>query len=193
MRSIAIAVSSVVLFLSAGLVQAMPFAAGQSQNITVSGQAFTFNFVGLPQPGTLGQFSITLNGDYSEGFPTVEGASSTLDMAGGSLVLGNTSGGNNIVSNTIAGLTLNSFSETLFSFNDWELSWVFDMTDVLLNSIINDSAATVSVTNTGGVGPFNESNPDFVAVGFAYNVPAPPPVLLLGLGLLGLAVVRRRT
>ena len=195
MRSIISALSVSGVFFASSLAYAIPFSETQTQDITESGQFFQFDFVGVPQPGTEGQLSITLNGDYSSPFPNVEFTIANLDNADGSVQLGNEgSGQDNVVSNTIDGLVLSSWTEEQFSFNDWELNYIFEISDALLNSMISDNMVIIGMQNSDDVNIFDEFNNDFIQVGLSYEAivaSAPVSALLLGVGMLGIGVAQR--
>ena len=173
----------------APLAFAIPISVSDTQAITSSGQSFSFSFPGLPTAGTGGEYRITLNGDYS-GF-TIESSVATVDVAGGSLTLGDGTQPNGIISNTTA-LTLNSYSITTFAFDDVEQSWVFNIPDGLLATMLSDGTLTSTVQNDQNVNPFQVVNPDFVRVGFNFEAPEPASLALLGLGLAGLGFSRRK-
>jgi hypothetical protein len=163
-----------------------------TQSLTALGQIFNFSFSGVPTTGTLGQFSITLNGDYSGNL--TETATATVDVAAGAVLLGNFALPNGITFNTIGGLSLLSHTLTTFSANDTEQTWMFSLTDLLLASILADGVLTATVRNSAGINVFGESNPDFVRVEFSFDpaaVPEPGAVALFVLGIAGCAGSRR--
>lgn len=171
------------------------FTVNEQQAIERIGQSFSFEFLDVPTPGSNGQFSITLNGDYS-GFDT-ESSMVSIDFAGGILDLG--AGDNGIISNTITGLTLNTYTVESFADSDRELSWIFNMSDILLSTIIDDGMITANVQNDISVDPLNRVDPDFVWIGFSYDVadpssvevPEPSSLSLFMLGVFGLGAWRR--
>lgn len=171
------------------------FTVNEQQAIERIGQSFSFEFLDVPTPGSNGQFSITLNGDYS-GSDT-ESSMVSIDFAGGILDLG--AGDNGIISNTITGLTLNTYTVESFADSDRELSWIFNMSDILLGTIIDDGMITANVQNDISVDPLSLVNPDFVWLGFSYDVAAPSSVevpepsslSLFMLGVFGLGAWRR--
>ena len=120
--------------LVAPLAAAAPVTVSDSQSITSAGQLFNFNFLSLPTTGTAGQLRITLDGDYS-GFDS-EAASVTLDVAGGTLRIGDSTQVNGVTSNTISGLTVGSYNSSTASFNDTQQNWVFDLSDSLLAALL---------------------------------------------------------
>ncbi len=187
-----------ILMGIASCAYAVPISISQQQNITADGQLFNFIFSPLQSSdGTGGQFSITLDGDYSPRDappPLKEGSTVSLDVAGGLIELYNdNSGGNGIGTNTIAGLTLSSFSKAGGG-NSYTLDWVFDMSSVLLNTLLADNAISVAAQNTTDVNAaFAEFQ--FVRVGFDYDsaqVPEPTTLALMGLGLAGIGWKRRK-
>lgn len=183
------------LLLTSQLAVALPIHVdlSQQQLITTDGQLFNFSFPGLLNDGIgkHGQFSVVLNGDYSGA--NSESSVINLDVALGLLDLGNGLLPNGIITNTVMGLTLNSYSRTIYESDDIQHSWVFDISDGLLNTMLADKVLTVRVKNDPGVNALSKLNPDFVRVGFNFDffVPEPTTSILLVLGLLGL-VARRR-
>lgn len=144
---------------------ALPIVVSNQQLITSPGQLFHFNFAGLPTEGSNGQFSITLNGDFSGA--NSETSIVNLDIASGILDLGN--GTNGILTNTIAGVSLQSYSRTIFESNDIEHSWIFNIADSLFANLLIDGNLGVVVKNDVGVNPLVRRNPDFVRVGYTYQ------------------------
>lgn len=155
-----------MLFISPALF-AIPISVSNQQLITASGQLFHFNFTGLPDEGTNGQFNITLNGDFSGA--NSESSVTNLDVALGILDIGNGNLPNGIIANTISGLTLQSYTRQIFESDDIEQTWVFDISDSLLASLLADGALGVVVKNDNGVNPLARRNPDFVRVGYTYQ------------------------
>ena len=153
--------------LVAPLAAAAPVTVSDSQSITSAGQLFNFNFLSLPTTGTAGQLRITLDGDYS-GFDS-EAASVTLDVAGGTLRIGDSTQVNGVTSNTISGLTVGSYNSSTASFNDTQQNWVFDLSDSLLAALLADGTLSVAVQNDSGVDVFGEVDPDFVTVRLDFN------------------------
>ena len=199
------------LLLATPAAFAAPISVSNQQAINTSGQFFNFSFAGLPTTGTGGQFNITLNGDYTA-VRSKESALVTLDVAGGGLDLGSENDGNEFVlnginSNTIAGITLNSFTSTIFvAARDAEHTWVFNISDLLLNALLADGSLTATVQNGVGANSFGAFDPDFVRVGFTFDsdaavpgqvpsgtsVPEPATLTLFGLGVVALTSARRR-
>ncbi len=177
------------------------FTVSDQQEITTNGsiadggQKFDFEFLNVPTTGSNGQFSITLNGDYSGN--DTESAVVRIDSVEGMLDLG--ADVNGIITNTISGLTLSTYSVAPDNGNDRELSWTFNIDDALLNTIISDGMITANVLNDWAVDPYNASDPDFVKIGFSYDVtdsfsiavPEPSSLSLLILGVFGLGAWRR--
>jgi hypothetical protein len=146
---------------------ATPIVVSSQQLISSSGQLFHFSFSGLPKEGANGQFNIILNGDFSDA--NSESSIINLDVALGLLDLGNGNLPNGIIRNTIAGLTLNTYSRQVFESNDIEHSWVFNISDSLLSTLLMDGTLGVVVKNDVGVDPLVRRNPDFVRVGYSFQ------------------------
>lgn len=171
----------------------IPIIVSDQQLITSSGQLFRFSFTGLPTEGTHGQFSITLNGDYSDA--NSESAVVNLDVALGILDIGNGNLPNGIISNSIAGVTLSNYSRHVFESNDIEHSWVFNISDSLLANLLADGTLGAVVKNDAGVDPLVRRNPDFVRVGYSFQtidrvVNEASSFWLLVLGLSALCALR---
>ena len=189
-------VAGVALLVTAGRVEAAPISVSDSALNTVDGQLHQFVLGALPSSdGAGGQFSITLSGDYSDRLypPLSEGATVTLDIAGGSLDLYNQSGGNGVGSNTIAGLTLASTSKSGGG-NDFTLGWVFNLNGALLNTILANNSIEIDVQNSSDV---DAAFGGYVQVGVQYEsgtapVPEPGTFVLFGAAALGAYVIRRR-
>lgn len=154
------------LLLSPAL-YAIPINLSSQQLITSSGQLFHFSFTGLPTEGLNGQFNITLNGDFSGA--NSESSVSNLDVALGILDIGNGNLLNGIITNSISGLTLNSYTRQIFESDDIEQTWVFDLSASLLTTVLADGNLNIVVKNDNGVDPLARRNPDFVRVGFHYQ------------------------
>lgn len=182
---------SLLLLSVVGTAQAALISVSEQQSVTEAGELVNFDFASLvSSDGTGGQLFITLDGDYSSRNPPPlsEGATVTLDTASGMLELYNNAFVPSIFSNSIDGLSLNSTSFA-GSGNDITLGYTFDISALLLTSMLSDNNIFISVQNTADVNP---AFGHFIQVGIEYNsqsteVPEPSTIALLALGWLGLS------
>jgi len=190
-------VAIAALFLSAATANASIQTVTQTQDITTDGQNFTFTFSSLvDSDGAGGIFTFFTVGDFTESHET---ASIALEILGGILILNDLG----VQSNTIAGLSLNSFSASnVFSAIQQTLDYEFSLSGALLDSLLADNTITVAVDNSTGVNPFNPRNSGvptdpFITLGFEYNSidsngAIPEPTSLIVWGLLGAMCLKRR-
>jgi hypothetical protein len=182
---------SVDFFLATTAASAARVVVTETQSITTTDQTFNFNFGGLPSSGFDGEFIVTLEGDYSPGYPD-EVAYVTIESAPGFLKLANTAPG--VETNTIPDLSLTTFTRTqVLGQNDWQLNYVFGLSDTFLAELLADNMLSALVVNGPQVDPYLSSN--FVRVAFEFTpVPLPAAVRLFGAAILGLAgFAKRRT
>jgi len=195
MRFLSGLLTCAAILLWGGQLQAAPISVASVSASTVDGQLHEFTFSPLaPSDGTGGQLLITLDGDYSPRMypPLSEGAMVTLEGLPGMLDLYN-GGGNGVGLNSIAGLSLNSAAGIGSLGNNVTLSWVFDLSSGLLDTLLADNQIAGSVQDAPDV--TSSTFGGFVQVGVDYvGNPAPEPtsLALFGMTALGMTAGFRR-
>ncbi|GEM_PF-2503719 len=143
------------------------------ENITATGQDFTFNFNGVPAALSEGVLTIEALGDYSVVPPSSETLTWDVD--------GVASG---------VGFDASAFSGPVDLFqNAVSQSFVISLAD--MQTITADGFVTVSLDNSDAVNFFTDQPEDFVKFSLSFTgVPTPGAAGLLAVA--GLAAVRRR-